>query len=70
MTNTSTDARSISATKAYRIPELAQVLDSGVRGIYAAIRTGKLRAAKINDRGDLRVLGSWALEYLEEMAAK
>ena len=65
-----TDARSICATRAYSIPELAAAWETGRRPLYLAIRNGHLRAAQLNDRGDLRVLGAWALAYLEARAER
>ena len=65
-----TDARSITATRPYSVPELAEMWATGPRSVYRAIKAGNLRAARINDRGDLRVLGSWALEYLESLAKR
>lgn len=62
-------ARSLSEARAYSVPELAKVLHVGTRPIYRAIRDKRLRAAVLNDRGDLRVLGTWALAYLESCAA-
>ena len=67
-THTTTDAGSISATRPYSVQEIAKALNAGPRSVYQAIKEGKLRAARINDRGDLRVLGSWALDYLESIA--
>ena len=64
MQNTTT----IVADHPYSVPGLARVMDSGTRNIYGAIRARKLKAAKINDRGDLRIMGSWALAYLESLA--
>jgi excisionase family DNA binding protein len=33
--------------------------------IYAAIRRGALRAARINERGDLRIRESWLTGYID-----
>lgn len=70
-----TDVRSISATKSYTLDELCDASGSarerrrvGVRRLRQEIRAGKLRAARLNDRGDFIVLGSWWLEYLERLA--
>lgn len=57
--------RQILAERAYSIGELAAALQTGRRPLYRAVRRGELRAASVNDRGDLRVLGAWALRYLE-----
>ena len=48
----------------YSPRELARAMGTGPQSIYRPIRQGRLRAAILNDRGDLRVLGAWALEYL------
>ncbi len=68
MSTHATDARSISPTYPYSVPELADMLNTGPRSVYGAIRSKRLRAATIDDRGDLRILGAWALEYLESLA--
>lgn len=62
------DARSLSANRAYSVPELAEKWDVGARPLYREIREGRLKAAPLNGRGDLRVLGQWALDYLETRA--
>jgi hypothetical protein len=54
----------------YSIRQLARALGQG-RGtapLYRAIRRGHLRAATLNDRGDLLVMGRWALDWLESLA--
>ena len=40
----------------------------GPRPIYHAVKTGKLRAAAINARGDLRFRRSWLLAWLDSLA--
>lgn len=64
------NARTLTANRTYSVGELATALRTGTRPLYRAIRTGRLRAAQINDRGDLRVLGAWALNYLEAQSGK
>jgi hypothetical protein len=66
----SADTRALTLTRAYSVGELAAALDTGRRPLYRAIRAGRLRAAQLNDRGDLRVLGAWALDYLEAQSGK
>lgn len=46
----------------------ARLLNVGRRFLYRAIRDGKLRAAPINDRGDLRLKREWLAAYLERLA--
>lgn len=58
-------ADAIEPTAVYRPKEIAEKLDSGPGTVYTAIRKGDLPAAEINSRGDLRVLGRDALEWLE-----
>jgi hypothetical protein len=62
------DARSISPMRAYKVAEIADCQQSGTAQVYADIKAGRLRAAKLNDRGDLRILGAWYIEYLESRA--
>jgi hypothetical protein len=54
----------------YAPREIAKAIKGGPRPVYRAIRTGELRAAKINQRGDLRSLGAWALDWMERRAAR
>jgi hypothetical protein len=49
----------------YSPRQLAHAMGVGPQTIYAAIRNGKLRAAVVNDRGDLKITGRWASEFLE-----
>ena len=41
----------------------------GKKSIYAAIKSGKLSAAKINERGDYRIAVEWLDRYIESCAA-
>jgi excisionase family DNA binding protein len=52
------------------VPDIAGALQSGTRPIYRAIDAGELRAARINERGDLRVSRVWLTEWLEKRAAR
>jgi hypothetical protein len=59
----------------FSVPGAAQWLSDehhtvGPRTIYAAIRDGKLKAAPINERGDLRIHRSWLLDWLERRAER
>lgn len=60
--------RGIYPERTYSIGELALALDTGRRPLYRAVKKGDLRAAAVNDRGDLRILGSWALAFLDGRA--
>lgn len=65
------EARSIGAFVAdqpYTAREIARGMHCGLGQVHRAVRARQLRAAKLNARGDLRILGSWALEYLETLA--
>lgn len=44
---------------------IAQV---GVKTIYREVRSGRLRAAKIGNRRDIRIHRSWINEWLERSA--
>jgi len=50
------------------VPEIARELRIGERSVRAAIRSGQLRAARINKRGDLRVSRQWLAEWCERCA--
>jgi hypothetical protein len=52
----------------YSPKQLAKVLGVGPQSIFRPIQRGELRAAKLNDRGDLRILGAWAIAWLESKA--
>jgi hypothetical protein len=69
ITNSHTE-HGIDAETFYTVPRLADALDSGTRPIYEAIRLGDLKATSINDRGDLRILGAWAIAWLDRRAAQ
>jgi excisionase family DNA binding protein len=63
-----TDLRSIAPNANYSVRELARTLKCGRGHLYREIEAGRLRAAKLNDRGDYRLLGAWVIEYLESRA--
>jgi len=48
----------------HTVKGLAALLNCGTRPIYRAIQTGELRAAVINQRGDVRIADAWAREWL------
>ncbi len=60
----------IEIAHSYTAAEVAGLLRCSKGFVYTEIRTGKLRAAKLNDRGDLRVLGAWVIQYLEALAQR
>ena len=43
-------------------------LRCGPKQIYRAVKTGKLRAARIGDRGDYRFRPQWVDDWLERSA--
>lgn len=54
----------------YRARELARPIDVSPRLIQREVRRGRLKAAVVNARGDLRIKGEWALFWLEQRAAR
>jgi excisionase family DNA binding protein len=65
----STTTRASSAPSDFlTVHQAARELHSGPRTIYRAVRDGRLRAAKLNDRGDLRILRAWLVAYVEALA--
>jgi hypothetical protein len=48
----------------YPMKTLIATLNTGPRTVYRAVQRGELRAARVNDRGDYRVLGQWAINWL------
>jgi excisionase family DNA binding protein len=50
------------------VPGVAREIHSSTRSVYRAIKRGKLKAARINDRGDLRIYRSWVEEWMHERA--
>jgi excisionase family DNA binding protein len=50
------------------VPEVAARLRASRRSVYRAIKKGKLRAAVINGRGDLRSCDEWVREWLTSRA--
>lgn len=66
---TNNEQRRIVPDITYSVGEVAKLLGSGRRPVYKAVRDGELRAAQINDRGDLRILGQWVLDFVDEKAA-
>jgi excisionase family DNA binding protein len=61
--------RSIDPTRTYSVREVAHAINCGRYHLYRDIDRGRLRAARLNDRGDYRVLGQWLIEYLELLAS-
>jgi excisionase family DNA binding protein len=52
------------------VPEAAATLRTGRRSVYRAIDRGELRAAKINERGDLRIARVWLMDWCERRAVR
>jgi excisionase family DNA binding protein len=50
------------------VPEIARELRIGTRSVYRAIHRRELRAAAINERGDLRVSRDWLTDWVERRA--
>jgi excisionase family DNA binding protein len=48
------------------VPEVATELRIGPRSVYNAISRGELRAARVNERGDLRVARGWLRDYCDQ----
>ena len=49
------------------LAEAAHYAKAGKRCLYAAVRDGRLKAARINQRGDLRFTPEWLDAWLVEM---
>ena len=62
------EVQAIDPNAAYSAKQLAETLNMGTQTIFRDVKSKKLRAAKLNDRGDLRILGAWALAWLEAKA--
>jgi excisionase family DNA binding protein len=50
-------------------PEAASRARCGIKTIYREIRAGRLRAAKVGGRRELRLLDAWIDEWLVASAA-
>jgi len=51
-----------------RMRPAAALVGVSINSIYRAIRRKDLKAAKVNDRGDLVTTRTWLLEWLERCA--
>jgi excisionase family DNA binding protein len=51
------------------VAQAARAVQAGRRTIYNAIRDGSLRAAAVNERGDLRIHRDWLRDWLERRTA-
>jgi len=54
----------------FTVPEAAMTLRTGRRSIYRAIDRGELRAARINERSDLRIARAWLMDWCERRAVR
>jgi excisionase family DNA binding protein len=54
----------------FTVPEIAATLRTGRRSVYQAIQSGELRAARVNERGDLRIARAWLLDWCERRAVR
>ena len=52
-----------------KVPEVARRARTGTKFIYAEIRKGRLRAARLGHRGDLRIHDDWVEDWLMKLAA-
>lgn len=52
------------------VGQSAAILGAGPRFVYGLIRDGKLKAIKLNVRGDLRIRCRWLDETMEQIAAE
>lgn len=52
------------------VPEVAATLRVGRRSVYRAINEGALRAAAVNERGDLRIARGWLMDWCERRAVR
>jgi excisionase family DNA binding protein len=50
------------------VKEAAQIIKCGPKLIYREVTAGRLRAARIGNRRDLRIHRSWVDEWLEASA--
>ena len=44
----------------------ATYVGAGPKEIYKAVRAGKLKAVRLNDRGDIRTTREWIDEWMEQ----
>jgi excisionase family DNA binding protein len=50
------------------VTQAAQRMQCGRRLVYREVRAGRLRAARIGNRRDIRLLAEWVDTFLEESA--
>jgi hypothetical protein len=70
MSEPNTTPNVIDPAGVYSVRELARIQRTGAMSIRRPIRSGRLRAAVVNDRGDQRILGQWFLDYLAACAQR
>ena len=46
--------------------DAAAYIDAGPKEIYKAVRSGKLKAVRLNHRGDIRTTREWVDEWMEQ----
>ena len=44
----------------------AAYIGAGTKEIYKAVRKGKLKAVRLNERGDIRTTREWVDEWMEQ----
>ena len=63
---TSVDAPAVSSASPWlRVAEAAKRAQCGTRVLYEAVRKGRLRAVRVNERRDLRLRAEWVDAWLE-----
>jgi hypothetical protein len=50
----------------WTVRRAAAHVGGGPKEIYRAVRTGKLKAVRLNRRGDIRTLPEWVDEWMEQ----
>ena len=50
----------------WSVKRAADHVGAGPKEIYKAVRAGKLKAVRLNARGDIRTLREWVDEWMEQ----